>query len=59
MGQMLRLRNILTSFDDFETDDLSSRDADYRSILSRPLPQARAVKAEEPIMETTWCFGWS
>jgi len=55
MGQMLRLRNILTSFDDFETDDpVPSRDLeDYRSVYLDLYHEARErVKAEkEPIAD--------
>ena len=50
MGQMLRLRNILTSFDDFETDDpVPSRDLeDYRSVYLDLYHEARErVKAEK------------
>ena len=55
MGQMLRLRNILISFDDFETDDpVPSRDLeDYRSVYLDLYHEARErVKAEkEPIAD--------
>ena len=55
MGQILRLRNILTSFDDFETDDpVPSRDLeDYRSVYLDLYHEARErVKAEkEPIAD--------
>jgi len=55
MGQVLRLRNILTSFDDFEADDpVPSRDLeDYRSVYLDLYHEARErVKAEkEPIAD--------
>lgn len=55
MGQILRLRNILTAFDDFEEDDrVSSRDLeDYRSIyldLYHEVRQ-RAEVEKEPIAD--------
>lgn len=55
MGQILRLRNILTSFDDFEGDDpIPSRDLeDYRSIYLDLYNESRerAQADKEPIAD--------